>query len=158
MKYLVVTPITFRTPGGVKELQRGDIFKIKDPEPIKTLINSGEVIPVLEDREWQTLLDKYRNEGITAIAVRLYSRILDSFLWVVADEKGIEALRIQGVKEAIYTEPEIKQLKNVDIASLRMTHNIKTTFLKSIVKEVKKKDGDIECIGGQEENKNTECI
>jgi hypothetical protein len=82
MKCLAIKPLKFKTSKGVKELNRGDIFTIKNPEPIKDLIAESKILPLLEGKECQALLDKYYSEGIVDIAIKLYSPLLDSFLWI----------------------------------------------------------------------------
>ena len=65
------------------------------------------------------------------VAYRIYSEKLEAYLWVVADENDIEALRpLSNIGEPIYTNDEIQKLKGMDMNTegLRTIQEIKTTF------------------------------
>lgn len=73
------------------------------------------------------------------VAVRVYSEILQTYLWVVETDQDMHSLRSKGVKEAIYSTEEIQKLKDLDNDSLREIHIIKETFPESNIEEIKKK-------------------
>jgi vacuolar-type H+-ATPase subunit F/Vma7 len=79
--------------------------------------------------------------GRTA-AVKVWSEILRTYLWVVADEKDIETLRSQGITETIYTAEEIKKLKGLSKDSLMAIHRVKETFKESKVEDIRFNKGD----------------
>ncbi len=56
------------------------------------------------------------------IAVKVWSEPLQAHLWVVAGEEDIEVFRSCGLKEAIYTADEIRNLKGIDNDSLMTIH------------------------------------
>ena len=71
------------------------------------------------------------------IAIKVYSEILGCNLWVVATEKDMNALRQQGVKEAIYTQDEIRELERLPKEDLAGIHKVKEVFENSKVNQTK---------------------
>lgn len=76
------------------------------------------------------------------VAVKVWSEILQAYLWVVETDQDMHSLRSQGVTEAIYTGDEIKNLKGLNKDSLNQIHKVKKTFESSKVEEVKWKGSD----------------
>lgn len=75
------------------------------------------------------------------IAVKVYSEILQTHLWVVADDKDMKALKdSQNVSEAIYTADEIRKLKGLCKDSLKILHETKKAFPESTIKQITKKE------------------
>ncbi|MDA8171856.1 MAG: hypothetical protein M0Z48_08535 [Nitrospiraceae bacterium] len=119
MKCLVLEP--FQTKRG--EIPAGQVINLSKEAAVR-LINEGEVEP----------LDR--------VAVKVYSRILDAYLWVVQDEADREALKAsEGVSGAIYTADEVSMLHSQKPSPevLRRVHEVKQLFPGSIVREVKRK-------------------
>jgi hypothetical protein len=91
---------------------------------------------VIEDiTAFQDALDRIRLLYIEAlfkygrrVAVKVYSEILQAYLWVVAADKDIHSLRSQGVSGAVYTANEIRKLKSLNKESLREIHRVKETL------------------------------
>jgi hypothetical protein len=70
------------------------------------------------------------------VAYKVYSEILQAYLWVVFDEKDTETLRSQDIKEAIYTDDEIRKLKSLDKESLKALHKVKEVFENSKIEQI----------------------
>jgi len=63
------------------------------------------------------------------VVVKIYSQLLEAYLWVVVDSRDVKALRPQGVIEPVYTPDEIARLKGLPTDGIRLTHRAKQTFL-----------------------------
>lgn len=80
-------------------------------------------------------------EPVGKVAYRIYSNILQAYLWVVADDKDREAVRAsQGITEAIYSNDEIKELRKLSKEDIKEIHKVKEIFSESTIKEVKRHD------------------
>jgi hypothetical protein len=73
------------------------------------------------------------------IAVRVYSEILDCYLWVVETDQDLHTLRSQDTPEAIYTRDEIKRLQGLNKDFLREIHKFKKAFQDSKIEEISPK-------------------
>jgi len=73
------------------------------------------------------------------VAYKVYSEVLQAYLWVVDTEKDIHTLRSQGIAEVIYTHHEIKELKKVSKEDLKEIHKVKEVFENSKIEEIKEK-------------------
>jgi hypothetical protein len=73
------------------------------------------------------------------IAYKVYSEILQGYLWVVDTDADMHLLRSKGISEAVYTKNEIRKLTGMDKDSLRAIHKVKETFENSKAEEVKTK-------------------
>jgi hypothetical protein len=62
------------------------------------------------------------------VAVKIYSKILDAELWIVADGRDMEALQREQITDAIYTASELKELKGNAPKHIRSIHNVKREF------------------------------
>lgn len=71
------------------------------------------------------------------VAVKVWSEILQAYLWIVETDKDMHSLRSQGVKEAIYTKHEIGELKKLSKEDLKRIHKVKETFSESVIEEIK---------------------
>jgi hypothetical protein len=61
--------------------------------------------------------------------VRIYSPILNAFLWVVEDDKQAEIVRAtKDNSEPVYTAHDIAELKKLSQEELKAFHIIKTVF------------------------------
>lgn len=65
---------------------------------------------------------------VERVAYRIYSNILQAFLWVVQDDAGAEALRSEGISEPIYTGHEIAEFRGLCSEDLRAVHSVKQVF------------------------------
>ena len=71
------------------------------------------------------------------VAIKIYSEILQAYLWVVNTDEDMRSLRSKGISEAIYTTDEVEKLKGIDKESLKAIHEVKEIFLDGSVEEVK---------------------
>ena len=119
MKYLVMVPLKVKGAQGETDIPVGQVVNLSKEAAIK-LLNEGKI------------------ESLKA-AVKIYSRILDAYLWVVQDEADREAL--EGVSEPVYTAGEIHKLHAQKPApeDLRRVQEVKQTFPGEIVREVNPK-------------------
>ena len=60
--------------------------------------------------------------------VKIYSKLFNEEIYVVADREEMETLASKGVKEVIYVAWEIPVLKGVDKERLRAVHLTKKVF------------------------------
>jgi len=120
MRYQVKKPFKVRTSDGEMELQPGQVVTLSKETAVQ-LINTGKIIP------------------IGRVAYRIYSEILEAFLWVVDTDKDITSLRDRNITEPIYTADEIRQFKGITKEDLKKIHKVKEVFEKSKVKEFQQK-------------------
>ncbi|OGW37450.1 MAG: hypothetical protein A2Y97_00060 [Nitrospirae bacterium RBG_13_39_12] len=118
MRYKVLESFKIKTLKKEMELQAGQVVTLPHDKAI-ILISEGKITP-FDDT-----------------AYRVYSENLHAYLWVVEDDKDIDRLREQGIKEAIYTRQEIEKLKDIDKDSLKVIHRVKEVFESSKVVEIK---------------------
>lgn len=74
------------------------------------------------------------------VAYKVYSNILQCFLWVVQDDADADKLIAEGISEPIYTGHEIVELKKLSRDDLRAIHEVKTIFEQAQVEDVKVND------------------
>lgn len=118
MTFRVMADTEIETPAGLIELRQGQVIRLAESEAMP-LIEAGIITP----------------EG--RVAYKVYSNILQSFLWVVQDDAGAEELRAEGITGAVYTGHEIAELRGLDREGLKAVHNVKTVFEKSEIKSVR---------------------
>ncbi|OGW56026.1 MAG: hypothetical protein A2Y81_00795 [Nitrospirae bacterium RBG_13_43_8] len=121
MKYQVLDIFKVKTSTGELELQTGQIITLPYDKAIR-LLNEGKITP------------------IERIAYKVWSEILQAYLWVVDTDHDMHSLRSQKVSEAIYAADEIGKLKGIDIDSLKVIHKAKEVFQHSKVEEINKSD------------------
>lgn len=119
MRYKVIQDMEVETPAGPVSLSQGQVICLDKAEALP-LIEAGLITP----------------QG--SVAYKVYSNILQAYLWVVDDEAGAEGLRTEGIAEPIYTGEEIKKLKGMDKKSLQAIHNVKQAFKESKIKDIKR--------------------
>lgn len=119
MKYRVLQPFKSVMPEGTRELLPGTIITLPHDTAMR-LLTKGKITPVEK------------------VAYKVYSNILQAYLWVVADDKDRETLRASQSASAIYTADEIKKLKGLSKDSLIEIHKVKETFPESTIKEIKR--------------------
>lgn len=118
MRYQVLEAFRVKTSQGERELTPGQVISCGIEKALR-LISSGKIAPV------------------ERVAYKVFSETLQAFLWVVADERDIKALRAsQDVIEAIYTADEIQKLKSMDGEGLKAIHRVREIFENSKVETV----------------------
>jgi hypothetical protein len=120
MRYQVKKPFKVRTSDGEMELQPGQVVTLSKETAVQ-LINTGKIIP------------------IGRVAYRVYSEILQVFLWVVETDEDMKSLRDRSITEPIYTADEIRKLKGIDREDLKKVHRVKEVFEKSKVEDFQQK-------------------
>ena len=100
------------------QLQRGQVITLPHDKIIR-LLNEGKITP------------------IEKIAYKVWSEILQAYLWVVDTDQDMHSLRSKKVSEAIYTGDEIRKLRSLSKDSLKEIHKVKEVFPDSIVEEIK---------------------
>jgi hypothetical protein len=117
MTFQVLEDVRIETPEGLVTLNQGQTIKLSKDEAI-LLIEAGLITP------------------IEKVAYKIYSKILQAYLWVVDTDQDMHTLRSSGITEAIYTPDEIPKLKGLDKDTLKEIHQIKATFPESSIKEI----------------------
>ncbi len=122
MNFKVLEDMTLPTP-------KGDVSLKKD-----------QVIKIPHDITLQ-LINYYKIESVEPATYRIYSEILNDYLWIVEIDHDKGQLLSEGVQEPIYTHDEIKEMKGKRIPKdhLEQIHECKRVFKKSIVEDVKRK-------------------
>jgi hypothetical protein len=125
MRYQVKKPFRVRTSDGEVELQPGQVITLPRENAVQ-LITTGKIMP------------------IGRVAYRIYSEILQAFLWVVDTDEDMKALRGKNVTEPIYTADEIRKLKGIDKEDLKKIHKVKEVFENSKIEDFQqKKNGEV---------------
>jgi hypothetical protein len=88
------------------------------------------------------LLNDNKITPIGKAIYKVYSKILDDFLWIVANEKELRNLIAEGVQDAIYIHHDIEQLDGISKEGLKAIHKIKRVFPGSTVEDIKHKNKD----------------
>ena len=106
------------TDRGEMEVKAGQIITLAKDQAIK-LINEGKIIPAGK------------------AAYKIYSNILQAYLWVVDTDEDMWALKNESATEPIYTSDEVRKLKGISKEGLKRVHKIKELFEDSKVRDVK---------------------
>lgn len=120
MTFNVLENINIETPEGLVTLNQGQTIKLSKEEAIP-LIQDGLIQP------------------IEKVAYKIYSEILQGYLWIVDTDADMHSLRGLSVTEAIYTTDEVKKLKGIDKDALKGIQTVKKVFEKSKIEEVNKR-------------------
>ena len=120
MRYQVKKPFRVKTSQGEMELQPGQIITLSREKAIQ-LLNDGKIIPM------------------ERVAYRVYSNILQAFLWVVDTDEDTKALRNKNITEPIYTADEIRKLNGINKEDLKKIHKVKEVFEDSRIEDVQQK-------------------
>ncbi|MDA8163285.1 MAG: hypothetical protein M0022_10365 [Desulfobacteraceae bacterium] len=120
MKCQVLEPFRVKTSQGEIELLPGQIIALDKDKAIK-LLTEGKVIPT------------------NNVAYKIYSNILQAFLWVVDTDEDMWALKNEGASEPIYTADEVRKLKGISKEGLKRVHGVKEVFEGSRVRDVRKR-------------------
>ncbi len=123
MKYNVLENIKLKTSKRDLEVLPGQVITLKDNIAIR-LINEGRIVPT----------------GKTTY--KIYSKILDDYLWIVATDKELQALVEGGIKETIYTHEEVSRMIDEGISKegLKAIHKVKKAFSGSSIEDISDED------------------
>jgi hypothetical protein len=117
----VLEDISIETPEGLVTFNQGRTIDLSK-EDAMPMLYAGVITPT------------------EIVAYKIYSNILQAYLWVTADDKDREPIRSsQGVSETIYTADEIKKLRKLSKEDLREIHKVKETFPESTIEEITRK-------------------
>jgi len=119
VRYQVLETFKVKTSQGEIQLQRGQVITIPHDKAIR-LLNEGRIIPV------------------DNVAYKVWSEILQAYLWVVDTDQDMHSLKSQGITEAIYKADEIRKLKGISKDSLKEIHKVKEVFPEARVEDIKK--------------------
>jgi len=119
LKYRVLEIIKLKTSKEEIELHSRQVVVLNNDVAIK-LINEGRIAP------------------IGNVVYKIYSKILEDYLWIVATEKGFQELVDEGVEDAIYIQGEVSKLmgEGVTKEGLVAIHKIKKTFSGATVEDI----------------------
>jgi len=134
MKYQILEAFKVKTSQGEMELQPGQIIALQSEKALK-LLSEGKITP------------------IEKVAYKVYSEILQAYLWVVDTDDDMHSKRSQGNEEAIYTRKEIAILRKLPKEYLKDIHQIKRVFPMSTIEEIINKVKAENDIGENEDRK-----
>ena len=128
MKYNVLENIKLKISKGDLEVLPGQVIALQDNIAI-ILINEGRIVP------------------IGKVTYKMYSKILDDYIWIAATEREYQGLVAEGIKEVIYTQEEANELmaNKVSKDGLRAIHKIKKNFPGASIQDISDlfcKEGD----------------
>ena len=109
MMVMVLAEFKIRVRGEEIDLHPGQRVKLKDAIA-ERLISEGKV------------------QKAKMASVKIFSKLFNEEIWLVADQEEMEALVSKGVKEPIYMAWEILVLKGKDKESLKAVHATKKVF------------------------------
>jgi hypothetical protein len=72
---------------------------------------------------------------------KVYSKILDAYLWVVATDVEMRKMLDEGIEEPIYTYDDVVKLDGISKEELRVIHKFKRIFPGSTVEDIKHENG-----------------
>jgi len=120
-----ITPLLLllkQQKGAILEYLRGE-DEIKSDEQFS--LPWGESMQVNHKKR---LISEGRVQRVKMAPVKIYSRLFNEEIYIVADREEMEALVSKGIKEAIYQAWEIPVLKGKNKESLGAVHQIKKLF------------------------------
>ncbi|GAX59893.1 2-hydroxychromene-2-carboxylate isomerase [Candidatus Scalindua japonica] len=122
MKFRALKTIKLKISKGEIELHPEQVVALKNDVAVM-LFNQGKITPVGK------------------ASYRIYSKILEDYLWVVATERGLQELVDECVKDAIYTQEEVSNLigEGISKEGLVAIHKVKNAFPGSSIKDISKK-------------------
>ena len=121
MRYKVLKEMDVETPEGIMTLTPEQVINLSKEEAIP-LIEDGTITP------------------IERVAYRVYSEILQAYLWVADTDEDMHTLRGQGVTEVIYSKDEIRKLRKLSKKDLKAIHEVKIAFPESSIENIEKKE------------------
>lgn len=118
MTFRVLQGIELETPEGIIVLSPGQVIRLSKEEAFP-LIENGMIVPI-----WKTYY-------------RIYSGILQAYLWVVETDEDMKALKAtEKVTEPIYSAHEVRKLKGMGKEGLKAVHRAKEIFQDAKVETV----------------------
>ncbi len=119
MKYRVLDKIKHKTSKGEIEWHPEQVTALHNNVAIK-LLNQGKITPVGK------------------ASYRIYSKILEDYLWIVTTNIGRKELIAEGVEDAIYTQEEVSRMIDEGISKegLIAIHKVKKAFAGAMVEDV----------------------
>ena len=102
------------------------LFKVKAGGQEITLHPEQRVKLKDEIAEW--LISEGRVQRVKMSPVKIYSKLFEEEIWLVATKEEMEALASKGVKEVVYMEGEIPLLKEMNKEKLMVIHSVKKIF------------------------------
>lgn len=126
MKYRVLETIKLKTSKGEIELHPEQVTALHNDVAIK-LLNQGKITPTGK------------------ASYRIYSKILEDYLWIVAADKERKELVTEGINDVIYTQEEVSKLmgEGVTKEGLVAIHKIKKTFSRATVEDIENEQKEI---------------
>ena len=123
MKYSVLEKIRIKTSKGEIELHPRQVVVLHHDIAIQ-LINEGRITPVGK------------------VTYKIYSKILDDYLWIVATDNELKELVAEGIKETIYTHEEVSRMieEGVSREGLVAIQEIKKGFPGATVGKIEQAD------------------
>ncbi len=118
-----------------------EAFRVKTSREEMEL-QPGQVITMPHDLAVR-LLNEYKITPVVKVAYRIYSEILQAYLWIAETDEDRHSLKSQGISESIYTSNEMWKLKGVSKEHLKAVHEVKTVFKDSKIEECKKNKNEV---------------
>jgi len=120
MKYKVLDSFRARTSGGERTIPRGQIVTLPKQLAMR-LLNEGKIAPAEK------------------MAFRVWSEILQAYLWIVETDQDMDAIsELKG--ETINSFDEIKEMRKLSPEGIKQIHEVKKVFQGSKVRNVTRKD------------------
>ena len=91
----------------------------------------------LERNLHEKIISNEKVSPLRGAAYRVYSDLLQAYLWVVDTDQDMHSLMSQGISEAIYSADEIRKLRGISKDSLKEIHKVKEIFPKSKIEKIK---------------------
>lgn len=119
MIFKILREFEVNTPSGTLTLKEGQ----------KIRLSKEEAVPLIQGRFIQP---------IERVAHKVWSEILQAYLWAVDTVEDMHSLRSQGIAEIIYSHDEIKELRKFSKEDMREIHKVKEIFPESTIEEIKR--------------------
>lgn len=106
------------------------------------------VVNGFKESKTMDLMEKYlsrvkaNNKRPEKKSYKIYSKILDDYLWLVPTDNEMQELVAEGIKETIYTHEEVSRMidEGVSKGGLKAIHKVKQAFPLSSVEDVSNED------------------
>jgi hypothetical protein len=99
--------------------------------------DKSRVVPLLEELKANKdkVIKKLKRVRKTH---KIYSKILEDYLWIVATDKELQGLVDEGINETIYTQEEVSKMIDGDVTKegLKAIHRVKKFFPGSSVEDI----------------------
>ena len=110
---------------GLRGTSHDDGNEVNPPPDEQFALPCGES---MQANHKKRLISEGKVKRVKMPSVKIYSRLFNEEIYVVADQEELETLVLRGVKEAIYMAWEIPTLKGMDKEGLRAVHLTKKVF------------------------------